>query len=80
MGTDLDCYAPDSPLSSCLGAGGEYLLLRRPQFPTSKNGKQDSERREERGVTDLTLPGPLVWEEGEGERREEQQQLESQGA
>lgn len=60
---------------------GGYLFFRRPRPPTSSTTKQSSERREEEHqVADLALPRPLAWKVGEGERGEEQQQLESQGA
>lgn len=61
-------------------AGGGYLLLRRPQPPSSSDGNRGCERREEWGVANPAFPWPLAWEVGEGERGKEQQQLESQGA
>lgn len=68
------------PWPHAVGGVG-YLILRRLQPPTSSNGEQGGEGREEEwGISDLAIPWPLAWEVGEGERREEQQQLESQGA
>ena len=76
----LDHSAPDSPMVSCCGVGGGGKpALQKAQPSYQQVVESEVVREQMRSEVLLTLPSPGK-EVGEGERGEEQQQLESQGA